>query len=272
MAVPLYVVDAFTDVPFRGNPAAVCILERARPDVWCQSVAAELGLSETAFLVPLEDSWSLRWFTPETEVQLCGHATLASAHVLWEHRGVAKTATLSFHTASGLLSASRLEDAAIELDLPATAAVPVDPPEALVSALGVTPTWTGRAERDFVVVLSDPTEVIDLQPDLRPLELLDSDGVVVTAATEDPTADYVLRYFAPGVGIDEDPVTGYAQTIVGPLWSDRLGRTTLEAHQVSKRGGRLTVTVAGDRVKVAGRAVSVLDGALHAAPEDVGAF
>lgn len=260
--VPIRIVDAFADAPFSGNPAAVCLLGEERDEGWYRAVAAEVNLSETAFLVPSDDRWSLRWFTPIVEVDLCGHATLASAHVLWAEGRERPGATIVFATRSGELRARQLGDGTIELDLPANVAEETEVDEALARALGTRPVRSLRRPEDLVAVLDSAAAVRACAPDLRAVRELGVDGVIVTSRGDAPGTDYVLRYFAPGAGIDEDPVTGYAQTVIGPFWADELGRDTLEAHQVSPRGGRLRVTVDGERVRVAGRAVTVLTGAL----------
>ena len=254
----IFQVDAFTDRAFGGNPAAVCLLESARPDRWLQAVAAEMGCSETAFLVDDRGTSLLRWFTPVTEVDLCGHATLATAHVLFEARpGLDRVA---FETRSGVLGARRSPDG-IELDFPAQVATPVQPPAGLIDALGVQPVWVGRNATDFLVEVADAATVSSLIPDYPALRALSARGVMVTArGAEGKAADFVSRFFAPGVGIDEDPVTGSAHCCLGPHWAQRLGRNRLLAYQASPRGGWLTVETNGDRVLLGGRAVTVLDG------------
>lgn len=255
-----FVVDAFTDRPFAGNPAAV-VLGHGDED-WMQSVAAEFNLAETAFLVPEGDGYHLRWFTPLVEVDLCGHATLASAHVLWETGSGADV--LRFRTRSGELTAER-EGAAIVLGFPADRAVPVEDPAVtgpLTAALGVgadCPVLRGRD--DYLVELAAPADVRAVRPDFRALGAVETRGVVVTAPGGDDV-DFVSRFFGPRVGIDEDPVTGSAHCLLGPHWADRLGRTTLEAAQLSKRGGRLRVEVGPETVRLTGSAVTVLRGSL----------
>lgn len=270
MALRITVVDAFTDSPFAGNPAAVCVLPEdhaaspgpARDDAWMSRVAREMNLSETAFLRAGEDGYSLRWFTPSVEVELCGHATLASAHALWEEGHVPSDRAIRFHTRSGLLTASRDGDL-IELDFPATPPVPCDAPEGLFRALGVpeTQVWTSRF--DYLVELPSERDVRALRPDFTALRSLGVRGVMVTSrAAPDSSFDAVSRFFAPGAGIDEDPVTGSAHCCIGPHWGAKLGKTTLRCHQASERGGALRVKLAGDRVKLAGQAVTVLRGEL----------
>jgi PhzF family phenazine biosynthesis protein len=263
---PLYQVDAFTAEPFAGNPAAVCLLEDEDADPgWMQRVAAEMNLSETAFLRPRAEAgrYGLRWFTPAVEVELCGHATLASAHVLWTE-GLADAAQeLRFDTASGPLAARRDGDGAIWLDFPATPAAPVDPPAGLLEALGGGPArWVGLGRFDYLVELEDEAAVHGLAPDVRGLDGLGVRGVIATAAAGSGGHDFVSRFFAPGAGIDEDPVTGSAHCTLGPFWAERLGRSRLTGFQASARGGLVQVRPEGDRVLLGGQAVTVLRGQL----------
>jgi PhzF family phenazine biosynthesis protein len=250
-------VDAFTNRPFTGNPAGVCILAEPEPDWWMQDVAREMNLSETAFLIPHEEGYDLRWFTPVAEVDLCGHATLASAHVLWEEGQLPPGETARFHTRSGELLADRRDDW-IELDFPAKTAAEAPAPQHLAEALGVQPVWVGRSEFDYLVQVDDEKQVRTLQPDLALLKRIDVRGVIVTAVATGSTYDYVSRFFAPRVGVDEDPVTGSAHCALGPFWSAHLGRDELVGYQVSPRGGRVRTRTAGDRVILGGQAVTVL--------------
>jgi PhzF family phenazine biosynthesis protein len=260
--VRLLQIDAFTDAPFRGNPAAVCLLDGERPAEWMQNVGAEMNLAETAFLLPRSDGWSLRWFTPAVEVDLCGHATLASAHALWEEELLPPQETARFHTRSGLLTASRVGDL-IELDFPATPEKAADPPALLLDALGAKkPRYVGRNKFDYIVELGSEEEVRALQPDHRRLRELPVRGVIVTSRSANGHYDFVSRFFAPGSGIDEDPVTGSAHCCLAPFWADRLGKREFVAYQASRRGGTLRVRLDGDRVKLGGRAVTVLRGEL----------
>ncbi len=261
MAHRLIQVDAFTSKPFRGNPAAVCLLEAAMPDSWLQEVAAEMNLSETAFLLPEDDCFRLRWLTPAVEVDLCGHATLASAHVLWEEAIVPRDRSIHFHTRSGELGA-RMADGLIWLDMPARSARAADLPPAVRQAIGVSPSWQGVADHDLFVELATAREVRELTPDMTILRRVVDHGLIVTATSEEPRLDFVSRYFAPGVGIDEDPVTGSAHCALAPYWAVRTGKARMEAFQASRRGGELTVEVRGDRVAIGGRAVTVLNGKL----------
>jgi PhzF family phenazine biosynthesis protein len=266
MTQPIVHVDAFTAVPFAGSPAAVCILPAARDEAWMQHVAREMNLSETAFVVPHgagADDFDLRWFTPTVEVDLCGHATLASAHVLWENQQIETTATARFHTRSGLLTASRRGDW-IELDFPATPEEAIDPPAGLVDAMGAKPRYVGRSRFDFLFELDDETAVRNVRPDFGRLRGFAARGVIVTSRADDPGVDFVSRYFAPAFGIDEDPVTGSTHCCLGPFWSRRLDKREFVARQVSSRGGVLEVALDGDRVRIGGQAVTVLRGELLA--------
>ena len=257
-------VDAFTRAPFAGNPAAVCFLTRTRSDGWMQALAREMNLSETAFVQRRADAeFDLRWFTPTVEVDLCGHATLATAHVVWEQELLPVTAAARFHTRSGLLTATTSDDG-ITLDFPAEPDEVVDAPGGLVEALGVEPTYLGRNRFDYLVELRDETTVKAVSPDFRRLAALRTRGVIVTARSDAPEYDFVSRFFAPGAGVDEDPVTGSAHCCLGPYWQRRLGRDTFTARQVSPRGGVVGVRVASDRVFLSGQAVTVFTAELTA--------
>ena len=266
MAVPLFHVDAFTDRLFAGNPAAVCVLSHEREDAWLHSVAGEMNLSETAFLRRTESGWQLRWFTPKVEVDLCGHATLASAHVLWEAGYAQPGTTLLFQTASGQLAASQQERGqAIELDFPAEPAFPAPAPPELLAALGVTTAQSaGRNRLDYLIELEGEGAVRALTPDFKRLAGAcgPARGVIVTGLSEHPEHDFVSRYFAPGAGIDEDPVTGSAHCCLGPFWAQRLGKKKLSGYQASARGGTVAVRVADRRVFLGGRAITVARGEL----------
>ena len=272
MTQEIFQVDAFADGPFTGNPAAVCILERERSDRWLQAVAAEMNLAETAFLIARADgSWSLRWLTPAVEVALCGHATLASAHILYETAQAPGDQPLRFHTRSGLLGARRDGDVVV-LDFPAQPAAPAPEPPALAEALGARPRWTGRNASDLLVELNSADEVRTLIPNLRALGAIDARGIIVTAQSDDTRYDFVSRFFGPRVGVDEDPVTGSAHTALGPFWAERLGRSELTGYQASRRGGVVGVHMHGDRIDLRGHAITVLRGALvgAAAEEESG--
>jgi PhzF family phenazine biosynthesis protein len=258
----IFHVDAFTTQAFRGNPAAVCLLDGERDAQWMQDVAAEMNLSETAFLLPRDSGFSLRWFTPATEVALCGHATLASAHALWEEKILAPTGIARFHTKSGLLTAERKGDR-IELDFPATPEQRSDAPADLLESLGVSnPVYVGRNKFDYLVEVASEEIVRNLNPDHAQLRKIEVRGVIVTSRATETDADFVSRFFAPGSGIDEDPVTGSAHCCLTPYWSARLGKDEMTAYQASPRGGYVYVQLAGDRVKLRGHAVTVLRGEL----------
>ncbi len=250
-------VDAFTSRPFGGNPAGVCVLPEDRDDAWMRNVAQEMNLAETAFLRRLPDGWNLRWFTPAVEIDLCGHATLASAHVLWETRELAAGETARFHTRSGLLTAVQRGDW-IELDFPATPDEPVEAPDGLAESLHVTPLYVGRSRFDYLVEVDSEDTVRDLRPDFARLKELGGRGVIVTSRAASPDWDFVSRFFAPAAGIDEDPVTGSAHCCLGPFWSRRLNKTSFRARQISPRGGELKVDLEGNRVRLGGQAVTVL--------------
>ncbi len=261
MPQPIVQVDAFTDRPFAGNPAAVCILDAPREEPWMRDVAVEMNLSETAFLHRVDDGWSLRWFTPAVEVDLCGHATLASAHVLWQDGLLAPDAEARFHTRSGLLTAVRRGDW-ISMDFPAKPEQPAPAPDGLEQALGVRPVYTGRSLFDWVVEVESEAVVRAVAPDMGLLAKVDTRGVIVTARGEGGGYDFVSRFFAPRVGVPEDPVTGSAHCALAPFWAARLGRDELTGFQASRRGGTVQVRVAGDRVMLGGQAVTVMRGEL----------
>lgn len=253
----LYQVDSFTDRPFTGNPAGVCLLPIAADEAWMQAVAGEMNLSETAFLVPQEDGFGLRWFTPAAEVELCGHATLASAHVLWETGTLKPDEQARFHTLSGLLTADRRGDW-IEMDFPSTPGQAAEAPPGLVEALGVTPRYVGRNVFDYLVEVEDEAAVRSLEPDFTGLGKLPVRGVIVTARSAAPGFDFVSRFFAPAVGINEDPVTGSAHCCLAPFWAERLGKDRMTAFQASARGGTVRLELAGERVRLSGQAITVL--------------
>ena len=255
-------VDAFTDEPFKGNPAAVCMLEEQKSSDWMQHLAQEMNLSETAFLRPQDGGWSLRWFTPAVEVDLCGHATLASAHALWEEGSLPLNETAKFHTRSGVLTASRAGDW-IELDFPAKPQEPVAAPAGLLEALGIrNAKHVGKSAFDYLVELDSEDAVRQLNPDHATLRKLTVRGVIVTSRSKNGDFDFVSRFFAPGAGIDEDPVTGSAHCTLAPFWATRLHKNEFVAYQASPRGGVVRVRLAGDRVKLGGRAVTVFRGEL----------
>lgn len=261
MEIPIFQVDAFTNERFRGNPAAVCVLDEPAEPEWMQSVANEMNLSETAFLHREGDGFRLRWFTPTVEVALCGHATLASAHVLWEAGYLWTQEEAHFHTQSGLLKARPVADW-IELDFPAVIAKEEAPATGLVEALGVTPTYVGRNQFDYIVEVDSADTVRQMTPDHAALRKIDVRGVMVTARHDDPQFDFISRFFAPGSGIDEDPVTGSAHCCLTPYWADKLDKQELLAYQASPRGGVVRVRNTGDRVVLSGQAVTVMRGHL----------
>ncbi len=258
MTLPLFLIDAFADQPFTGNPAAVVLLDAPRPDAWMQSLAGEMNQAETAFLRRTEAGWSLRWFTPRAEVDLCGHATLASAHALWTHHG-ATASLLRFATRSGELTARREADGAITLDFPAIPSRPAQAPTDLEAVLGSRPASVMRGRFDLMCIFDEPATIATLDPDLGALARWQARGVIVTAAGGPDGADFVSRFFAPGLGVPEDPVTGSAHCALAPWWAERLGRDTLIGRQLSRRGGTVRCRVAGDRVELTGRAVTTVE-------------
>ena len=265
--LPLLQIDAFTDRPFSGNPAAVCLLAAPAEAEWMQAVAREMNLSETAFVVGHGDGdFALRWFTPAVEVELCGHATLAAAHALWSTGWLAPERPARFHTLSGLLTAEGAADGLIELDFPSRNAAPADPPTGLAEALGLAAEelrWVGRSRYDVLVELPGEREVRELSPDLALLRSVEARGVIVTARAEEKGRyDFVSRFFAPRAGVDEDPVTGSAHCTLATFWGERLGKSELLAYQASARGGEIRLRLSGDRVRLGGRAVTVFRGEL----------
>ena len=257
----IYQVDAFTNKPFTGNPAGVCVLDRERDAAWLQNVAGEMNLPETAFLLAKDDGYVLRWFTPSTEIDLCGHATLASAHILWEKGYLEDTSAARFSTRSGTLTARRVAPA-IELDFPAVPAEDAEAPSGLIDALGVRPVYVGRNKFDYLIEVASEADVRGITPDFGKLAGIQARGVIVTARSEE--YDFVSRFFAPAVGIDEDPVTGSAHCCLGPYWCKKQGKDDFTAYQASSRGGVVRVGVRGDRVLLAGEAVTVIEGELLA--------
>jgi PhzF family phenazine biosynthesis protein len=260
-------VDAFTDRPFCGNPAAVLVVDDTVGEGWLRDVAREMNLSETAFLMEHEDGFDLRWFTPAAEVDLCGHATLASAHALWEEGRLDEGAEARFHTRSGILTC-RKEGSWIWMDFPALPATEVDPPDGLVRALGVEPLRVARSRFDLLVELDSEKAVRTLSPDMAAIGALPARGVIVTAPAVSSGVDFVSRFFAPAVGVDEDPVTGSAHCVLGPWWSGRMELDELVGYQVSARGGRVRIRMRGDRVELGGQAVTTLRG--EVLPQDAG--
>lgn len=264
MTIEIVQVDAFTAEPFCGNPAGVCLLEEPADEKWMQSVANEMNLAETAFLVKVHGGWDLRWFTPEVEVDLCGHATLAAAHHLVERGDVTGDAEeMRFFTASGELLAKQTLDGWVEIDLPATPPEPVTPPGALLESLGLTDAVAvARSRLDYLIEVPSPEMLRELQPNFSNLAGLGTRGVMVTSVG-DGLYDIVSRFFAPSVGVDEDSVTGSAHCALGPYWAEKLGKNDLLAYQASKRAGVLRVSVRDDRVVLGGQAVTVMRATLE---------
>src|SRR5512136_1115944 len=263
MGIPIFQVDAFTEEPFKGNPAGVCLLRGPAEAGWMQNVAAEMNLAETAFPLPEGDGFRLRWFTPKVEVKLCGHATLATAHILWERGVLAPDREARFETLSGRLAARR-DGGLIELDFPARPPLP-EPPDwadAVVGALGIKPVYIGMSAEDVIFEAADEAAVRTIAPDFATLRSLPARGVIVTSRSADKRFDFVSRFFAPAVGVDEDPVTGSSHTVLVPYWASKLGKESFTAYQASARGGVLHLKLAGDRVKIAGKAVTVISGQL----------
>lgn len=262
MGLTIYHVDAFTDSMFAGNPAAVCILPESRSDVWMQKLAQELNLSETAFLQKRGADYDLRWFTPLVEIDLCGHATLASAHILWQKGLLKPDEAARFHTRSGLLTAERRSEW-IELDFPALPDRKAAVPRGMRRALGVRPTYVGRSRFDYIVEVETENAVRKIKPNYALLSTLPVRGLIVTARAKTPPYDFVSRFFAPKVGVNEDPVTGSSHSVLGPYWKNRLGKSELLAYQASKRGGILRVRVGNRRVFIGGKAVTVFQSELN---------
>ena len=254
MSTFLHVVDAFTNVPFRGNPAAVCVLETESDPSWMQLVAREMNLSETAFLHSIDGGFSLRWFTPTAEVNLCGHATLASAHILWATNILARNEVARFLTKSGWLTA-KSDGSWIEMDFPIDVPQLCEIPANLADVFPCELQSIQRGREDYLIELTDEKTVRELRPNFTMLGELDARGVIVTARGNE--VDFVSRFFAPAAGINEDPVTGSAHCTLAPFWKSKLGKSQLVAHQVSERGGVIHITIDGDRVLLRGQCVSI---------------
>ena len=262
MSQSIVQVDAFTAAAFGGNPAAVCVMEAGRDERWMQNVAREMNLAETAFLYPDKDGYQLRWFTPTVEIDLCGHATLASAHVLYESGALEHGRQARFYTKSGLLTADE-ENGWVKLDFPATPPQVTKAPPAFDKALGTgNLKYVGKSIFDYIVELDSEDEVRELKPNMGLLELVPARGVIVTARSKDSKYDFVSRFFAPAAGVPEDPVTGSAHCCLTPYWSAQLGKNEMVAYQASARGGVVKVALRGDRVLLYGQAVTVLRGEL----------
>ena len=261
MGLNIIQVDAFTNKPFAGNPAAVCLLSGEKDDRWLQQVALEMNLSETAFLLWKRGGFSLRWFTPTVEIALCGHATLASAHVLWENDYLEPDEQARFYTLSGLLTANRRDDW-IEMDFPAKGSRPVSAPAGLLESLGISAVAVSRNEYDYLIEVESEEIVRSITPNFSALANVDTRGVIVTSRTSSVDYDFVSRFFAPRVGINEDPVTGSAHCCLAPYWQERLGMDEMVGYQASARGGVVRVRVVGERVMLGGQAVTVMRGEL----------
>jgi PhzF family phenazine biosynthesis protein len=261
MSQEIIQIDSFTETPFNGNPAAVCLMEKPADSQWMQLVAGEMNLSETAFLYPVDKGYHLRWFTPTTEVELCGHATLASAHLLYEDGHVSKTDTITFHTLSGELTAT-YHDGWIFLNFPATPSTAINLPRLLELIAQTGGSGTRKSESWLLIELESEHEVRSYQPDFAGIAALPGGQLLITARAQMPGVDFVSRCFAPGLGINEDPVTGSAHTALGPYWMSKLSKSEFLAYQASARGGYVRVRVAGGRVILGGQAVTVMHGEL----------
>jgi PhzF family phenazine biosynthesis protein len=261
MPTRIVTVDAFTDVAFAGNPAAVCVLSEPRSEEWMRNVAREMNLSETAFLLPQEDGYDLRWLTPAVEVDLCGHATVASAHVLWQDGHLAAGAQARFHTRSGLLLADQRGEW-IELNFPVKIATVAEPPADLLPALGVSAVAVAKNAFDYLVEVESEEIVRGASPDFSLLRKIPVRGVILTSRSSTTGFDFISRFFAPGSGIDEDPVTGSAHTALGPYWAGKLGKAEMTAYQASARGGVVRIRLDEDRIILGGQAVTVMQAQL----------
>lgn len=257
----MYIVDAFTDRPFAGNPAAVCILDEIKEDEWMQNIAREMNLSETAFLYKEHEGYTLRWFTPTVEINLCGHATLASAHILWQTGVEDPNKEIRFFTRSGALTAN-LRKEGIELNFPSEPDEPCDPPQYLAQALGVKMLYVGKNRFDYIVEVENEERVRSLKPDFTLLDKVGARGILVTSRSDNEEYDFVSRCFFPSEGIPEDPVTGSAHCCLAPYWQRKLQKNHFHAAQLSSRGGSLKVTIDRTRILLLGNAVTVLKGSL----------
>jgi PhzF family phenazine biosynthesis protein len=254
----IYQVDAFTDQPFKGNPAGVCILGKEAPEKWMQSVAAEMNLSETAFITPDKQSFKIRYFTPEAEIPLCGHATLSSAHIMFERGVVNRKKEITFLSKAGKLSV-RYDNGWIKMNFPSYPVKQVKIPDGIDRIIGITPAELYRTDHGWsFAVLQNEKEVRELKPDFTVMKNSEFGDLIITAPSDDKTFDFCVRCFAPALGIDEDPVTGSAHCALVPFWHQRTGRTEFVSHQVSKRSGILKVALNGDRVEISGQAITIL--------------
>jgi predicted PhzF superfamily epimerase YddE/YHI9 len=261
MKQDIFQVDAFTDKPFAGNPAAVCVLPEPANEGWMQQVANEMNLSETAFLVEQDDGYQLRWFTPQVEVELCGHATLASAHILWEQGFLPPDSLARFHTRSGLLSALS-KNGWIEMDFPAEPEKPTDFPEEVFKAFGAHAQYVGKNRFDYLVEFDSADIVRNMVPNFSLLKDISGRGFMATSRSDDEQYDFISRFFAPAAGVNEDPVTGSAHCCLGPFWAHKLGKNELTGYQASARGGVVKVRVGAERVYLGGQAVTVMQAKL----------
>ncbi len=257
LGITIYQVDSFTKKPYHGNPAGVCILEIPCNDEWMQKIANEMNLAETAFAIKEGDGYRLRWFTPEVEVDLCGHATLATAHILWDHSYIARDKEIQFYTRSGLLT-TRGKGNWIEMDFPIYRERKVPAPDHLLDGLGVQSNYIGKNKMDYLVHIESESILRNIKPDYSILSKVDMRGVIVTSPCDSGEYDFICRFFAPRVGINEDPVTGSAYTCLGPYWKQRLGKNHLKAYQASKRGGEVQVHLLGQRAFISGQAITVM--------------
>ncbi len=255
----IFQVDAFTNKPFSGNPAAVCIMDEKKPDRWLQNFAAEMNLSETAFVEKVSDGFNLRWFTPKNEEELCGHATLASAHVLWESGILEAQNEARFHTKSGLLTAKKSGEW-IYINLPVEPPEKAEAPKSLIDGLGVNPVYTGKNRLDYIVEIESEERLRELNPDMEKLEQVNTRGIIVTSKTSSSKYDFISRFFAPGLGISEDPVTGSAHCCLAPYWAKSMRKYKFMAYQASPRGGELKVNLTDDRVVLGGETITVIEG------------
>ncbi len=260
--IPIYLIDAFTDQPFKGNPAGVVLLEKPASEKWMQNVAMEMNQAETAFVVPLEKGYGLRWFTPTVEVDLCGHATLAAASILWRLHKVPKTETISFDTKSGWLHCTR-HDETIQLDFPAKRMELCDPPLGMILSMHLSDFTCYSNKMDYMIVVKDEGIVRAMEPDFIKLAQVACRGVILTARSATENVDFISRFFAPASGILEDPVTGSAHCALGPFWAEQLGKTKLRGYQASKRGGYVNVEVKDERVLLRGQAVTFMKGEIR---------
>jgi len=258
----IFQVDAFTNQPFNGNPAGVVILKKSQSEDWMQSVAREMNLSEIAFLIGEKTLYNLRWFTPATEVDLCGHATLSAAHILFEKEIVEKSELVEFATRSGVLTTSYI-DGWIEMDFPSFTAEEVAPGDVVIQSLKCKPVEIYNSGGNIMAVFSDPEEIYNLSPDFNLMKQIDVQGVIATSLSDMAELDFISRYFAPRVGVDEDPVTGSAHCSLGPYWGKVLNKNILHAKQVSDRGGELQIRIESGRTFIRGQAVTVFSGKIH---------